>query len=341
MTVSHHSHSGEFCLHAKGTLEQVVQEAIRQGFTTFGLSEHVPRYRTCDLYPEEQESGVDRLHDAFEGYIVEAHRLKQLYGDKITLLVGLETESITTESLDRLEELLARHKDEIEYIVGSVHHCRERPIDFDKDKFDALLQQYEAEVTAGSSASKDAAPTEREDVRRRALGKLFAQYFDDQLDMLKRIKPEVVGHFDLCRLYYPELDFRQFRSDNDDDDVWRKIERNVKFAVEYGALFEVNAAAFRKGWKTAYPGTEVLDLILQLGGKLTLSDDSHGPEAVGLNYDRAYEYLRDRRVEELWYLDVAQPGQHEQGRSRGVVARKMQGKPWLDKWPELFQDTHR
>lgn len=53
MTVSHHSHSGQFCLHAKGTLEQVVAEAIKQGFTTFGLSEHVPRYRTCDLYPEE------------------------------------------------------------------------------------------------------------------------------------------------------------------------------------------------------------------------------------------------------------------------------------------------
>lgn len=53
MTVSHHSHSGQFCLHAKGTLEEVVLEAIRKGFTTYGLSEHVPRYRERDLYPEE------------------------------------------------------------------------------------------------------------------------------------------------------------------------------------------------------------------------------------------------------------------------------------------------
>jgi len=53
MPYSHHSHSGEFCKHAVGTLEEVVVEAIRRGFRVFGLSEHVPRYRTSDLYPEE------------------------------------------------------------------------------------------------------------------------------------------------------------------------------------------------------------------------------------------------------------------------------------------------
>lgn len=53
MPYSHHSHSGQFCKHAKGTLEEVVLEAIRQGFQVFGLTEHVPRYRLTDLYPEE------------------------------------------------------------------------------------------------------------------------------------------------------------------------------------------------------------------------------------------------------------------------------------------------
>ena len=53
MPHSHHSHSGQFCKHAAGTLEEVVLQAIQQGFETFGLTEHVPRYRTEDLYPEE------------------------------------------------------------------------------------------------------------------------------------------------------------------------------------------------------------------------------------------------------------------------------------------------
>ena len=63
MTISLHSHSGQFCSHAVGTLEEIVQEAIRKGFTTFGLSEHVPRYRIQDLYPEEVTSSplLDRI----------------------------------------------------------------------------------------------------------------------------------------------------------------------------------------------------------------------------------------------------------------------------------------
>ena len=56
MPYSHHSHSGQFCKHAKGTLEEVVLEAIRQGFEVFGLTEHVPRYRVEDLYPEEVDT---------------------------------------------------------------------------------------------------------------------------------------------------------------------------------------------------------------------------------------------------------------------------------------------
>jgi len=53
MPQSHHSHSGQFCKHASGTLEDVVKEAVRQRFQVYGLTEHVPRYRQVDLYPEE------------------------------------------------------------------------------------------------------------------------------------------------------------------------------------------------------------------------------------------------------------------------------------------------
>jgi HisJ family histidinol phosphate phosphatase len=67
---SHHSHSGgrarpffpfcfilylitEFCSHAVDTLEDVIQQAIRQKFNTFALTEHMPRDTLNDLYPEE------------------------------------------------------------------------------------------------------------------------------------------------------------------------------------------------------------------------------------------------------------------------------------------------
>jgi histidinol-phosphatase (PHP family) len=42
---------------------------------------------------------------------------------------------------------------------------------------------------------------------------------------------------------------------------------------------------------------------LSLGGKFTLSDDSHGVVQVGLNFERVKSYLEDVGVETLWYLE--------------------------------------
>lgn len=46
-------------------------------------------------------------------------------------------------------------------------------------------------------------------------------------------------------------------------------------------------------------------MIIQEGGRLALSDDSHGPLAVGLNYTRTREYLKSSGVKELWYLSAS------------------------------------
>lgn len=81
---------------------------------------------------------------------------------------------------------------------------------------------------------------------------LLHSYFDNQYTLLQKIQPEVIGHFDLVRLWNPALKF------TDHEGVWEKVERNVRFAVGYGGMFELNAAAFRKGWKEAYPAWDVL-----------------------------------------------------------------------------------
>ena len=78
----------------------------------------------------------------------------------------------------------------------------------------------------------------------------------------------MIGHFDLVRLWNPELKF------TDHEGVWEKVERNVKFAIGYGGMFELNAAAFRKGWKEAYPAWDVLEvrrLVLLCFRRLVLS----------------------------------------------------------------------
>ena len=52
MPFSHHSHSGQFCAHAKDTLEDVVKAALAKKMRLLALTEHMPREQQ-DLYPEE------------------------------------------------------------------------------------------------------------------------------------------------------------------------------------------------------------------------------------------------------------------------------------------------
>lgn len=45
-------------------------------------------------------------------------------------------------------------------------------------------------------------------------------------------------------------------------------------------VFEVNSRALKKNLPDPYPQSDVLKIILEMGGKLTLADDSHGPLQV-------------------------------------------------------------
>ena len=179
---------------------------------------------------------IDTLSKQFDDFIVEAHRLKQLYAPQIDLLVGLETDYITNTDLDGLESLLQRHGDRIEYVVGGIHHVNGIPIDFDLPTYRKALESF---------------GIEKEDDRQEAF---MLAYFDAQYQLIQRFKPEVIAHFDLCRLFKPNLRFADFPV------VQKMIERNIRFAVDYGALFEINTAALRKEWSSPYPAEDVVEV---------------------------------------------------------------------------------
>ena len=71
-------------------------------------------------------------------------------------------------------------------------------------------------------------------------------------------------------------------------------------------------------------------LFRSQNGRFTLSDDSHGPLAVGLHYDKTFEYIRDRNLAELYCL-VEEAG--VDGGRPAVVPVVVPGKPWLEDWP--------
>lgn len=276
MPFSHHSHSGQFCPgHAKDSLEEVIQRAIAKKFVLFCLTEHMPRSQE-DLYPEEIEAGETYASLAANqaAYFSEAVRLRKKYSGQIKIAIGFEIDWIRPQSLDLIEASLAQFP--FDFFVGSVHHTHTVPIDYNRDMY------VRARNIAGGTDER-----------------LFEDYFDAQFDMLQKLKPLVVGHFDLIRLMSddPERSFTQWPG------VWRSIIRNLNFIASYGGLLEINSAALRKGMKEPYPKAEICKQFLAMHGRFCLSDDSHGIEQVGLNYHRVFSFMDEVGISELHYLD--------------------------------------
>ncbi|CAK7263965.1 hypothetical protein SEPCBS119000_000750 [Sporothrix epigloea] len=306
MAFTMHSHSGQFCGHAVDSLEQVVQRAIALGFQTLGLTEHMPRSRVEDLYPEERGDGADldgKLADLatrYDAYLLEAVRLRDVYADRIHILVGFEGEWIHGAGVDGASiKALATHP-EVDYFIGSVHHVGSRgtPIDYDKAMF-----QTAASAAAAAAAEAAGATTTEATLGIDPEDYLYADYYDQQLDMLQNLKPRIVGHFDLVRLLSADPARDPATAKGLNTLVWPKIQRNLAFVASYGGWLECNTAALRKGLAEPYPGRSIAEAWLKLGGKFTMSDDSHGTGHVATNYLRGLAYLKDLGVEKVWTLE--------------------------------------
>lgn len=307
--------------------------AAQKGFTHYHLTEHIPRATVKELYPEEIEANIEPndLRNTFNSYILEARAQQKLHSDddRLSVLVGAELENVdgrTQECLDFVTECLfddgGRDICKVDFLVGSVHHVYGIPIDFDAQTFEKALQ-------AVRTVHDDEDVLLHDDMAVHL--RLMIAYLDAQYDLLQRFRPEVIGHFDLCRLYRPQVPMTYRSSSKIAPPLQpllqrldETVRRNISFAVQYGALFEVNSASMRKGWQTPYPGQDILDVILQCKGRLCLSDDAHSHEQVALNYHRTYEYLNRNHVEQVYVLVKPNDGDlTEQGRGTQTKAVPM------------------
>jgi HisJ family histidinol phosphate phosphatase len=229
------------------------------------------------------ESSLASLFPRHESYLAEAARLQAKYAPKIHILIGFEGEWIRP-AYGPLIESLAAHP-AVDYFIGSLHHTKGFPIDFDR-------AWYAKAVEACGERGEE---------------ELFEAYFDEQYQMLRAVKPRVVGHFDLVRLFSAEPG-RELKGEEGWKGVWERVVRNLEFVKGYGGWLECNTSGLRKGLAEAYPKREIAEEWVRMGGRFTFSDDSHGIAQVGTNYWRGLEYLESLGVVEVWTLERRKSG---------------------------------
>ncbi|MCF1473669.1 MULTISPECIES: histidinol-phosphatase [Rhizobium/Agrobacterium group] len=269
----HGGHCGQFCDHAKSTLADVIETAIDRGFTHYGLSEHCPRYRDEDLYPGEERLGVAGLARQFADYVDHAFKLRDAYADRIELLIGFETEKLPPDTwLAKMEAIRNAHL--FDYVVGSIHDIEGCWLDYSAQATETLKNEL-----GGTDA-------------------LQIAYFRSATDMVERLRPDVVAHLDLVRKYEP-AGFECSPA------VLREADTLLEAIKAYGGILDVNCAAFRNGFGPVYPLPHILKRACHMGIRVTLGDDSHGVDTVGVRLEQSVAAIRAAGFESIAYLTRA------------------------------------
>lgn len=266
----HGGHSGEFCNHARDRLADVVQAYADQGFAWVGITEHMPPVHDRFLYPDERAAGLDAaaMQRRFGRYMDEVRRLQREWRGRLPLLAAFETEACSG-AFDLARRLVARYRPD--YIVGSVHHVADIPFDLSAD-------HYEAAVSASGGCER-----------------FYLAYFDRQLEMIETLRPQVVGHFDLARIFDPDYGRRLAL-----DSVRRHMVRNLERIREIGAILDFNLAALDKGADEPYLAAPVRRLAREMGIAVVPGDDSHGVATVGRHIERGIRMLREEGFPADW-----------------------------------------
>ncbi len=269
----HGGHSGAYCDHASGTLRETLEAAVTAGYHTFGVSEHAPRRAEHLLYDEEVAMGWDvaRLEANFEAYARDVRELSEEFDGRITVLRGFECEAVPTANYREIM-LGLRERFDFEYMVGSVHHVDEVPIDGPPELFEkAVAQQGGLEALA-------------------------IAYYRAVAEMIEALRPEVVGHFDLIRKNAPS-------SDSVETPATRRAAGDALDAARANdCILDLNAAGYRKGLGSPYPAPWLLTTAHEMGLPFCFGDDSHSPDQVGAGIDEARSYLLEHGVERVTAL---------------------------------------
>lgn len=268
----HGGHSGQFCEHARDTLRQVLERVIERGYVIFGVSEHAPRTEERFLYSTEIEKGYDteRLRSDFEAYASEIQRLADEFAGRLTVLRGFEAEVVPD---DGYVEFMNHYRQEyqFDYMVGSVHYVKEIQIDGEKEQFDRALEK------AGD------------------LETLSIRYYEKVKEMVSRLRPEVVGHFDLVR--------KNAEGRVDTPRIREFARAALQEVARQEAILDLNTAGYRKGLETPYPAPWVLQEAREMGIGVCFGDDSHGIDDVGAGLEAARQYLLDHGIDRISVLD--------------------------------------
>lgn len=268
MKVNYHTHS-HYC-DGKGELREYVEYALARGFTHLGFSGHAP-------VPFENSFAIDA--NSYQDYCNEVKALQSEYSGRLVIRLGLEIDYIPG-VIDDFRPLIEQGG--LDYCIGSVHmvNRKEDPLNMwfidgsKQETYDEGLQRvFGGDIRKGVTA-----------------------FFYQNNEMIERMRPPVVGHFDKIVMHNRDRYFSP-------DEPWYRslVGETVQLIREVGSIAEINTRGlYKKRHYDFYPSKDTLRMMNQKGVPVVVSTDAHEPSNLDL-FEGAYEFLDAIHYREVLY----------------------------------------
>ncbi len=253
--------------------EEYIKEAVRQGFSTLGFTDHspVPFPNTFALRTEKLGEYCSEISDLKKQYSSQS-------GSGIEVLLGIEIDyipGITTPISDY------RRNYPFDYVIGSVHLIKNPSVEglwFIDGPERSLCQAGLSEVFGGNARAA------------------VTTYYRQLQEMISVHTPDIVGHIDKVKMYNRGDYFSE-------EDSWYRslIDETLDLVKSTGCVVEINTRGlYKKRSESLFPGIEILKKILRLDIPVTLCSDAHKPHELSLLFPETILLL-----EKLGYKSLA------------------------------------
>ncbi|MGN1194108.1 MAG: histidinol-phosphatase HisJ family protein [Acutalibacteraceae bacterium] len=247
------------------TPEEMVKQAVKQGFHSLGFSVHSPM-----KFENDYAIKLDKLDEYYNCI----EKLKNEYKGSIEIYNGIELDC------DHDEFDTSR----FDYIIVAVHqlHCGDRiySIDYTADE---LKRCVEAEFDGSYLA-------------------MAKQYYSSLARFVCDIKPDVVAHTDLISKFNHQS--KLFDEDNIEYQMITKLYLERICLECPDTIFEVNTGAmFRCKNPAPYPAMFILRFLNENNMKITLSSDTHSTDSLDYGFNEAVNLIKQAGYSEIYLLD--------------------------------------
>ena len=246
----------------KSQPREIVEEAVRQGLTTLGFSEHSPLPFDNDFSVKEADMPC---------YVAEIAQLKAEFKGKIDIYCGLEADYLTGVSEPFA---VTKEKYHLDYLIGGVHLVGQSAnpdeiwfIDGPKwEVYDEGLQKFfDGDI--------------RRAVRR---------FFEQSNEMIENEPFDIIAHFDKIKMHNRDRYFHE------DEPWYRKLVlETLDLIREKGLVMEINTRGiYKKRYNGFYPSPWLMEEACKMHIPAIISADAHHFSEITLEFAAAEEALK-------------------------------------------------